>query len=399
MNYDVIVVGAGIVGLASALKILEKKPSLNLLLVEKENEIAKHQTGNNSGVIHSGIYYKPGSLKANNCTSGYKMLLDFCNKNEVEYNICGKVIIAASSSEIISMKNIFDRGVSNGLSGIKLLTKEEVNEIEPHTNCLSGIFVPQTGIIDYSLVAKKYLDVVCNYGGKIKYNCKVEDISVKNNSCEVITDKETYSSKVVVTCAGLHSDRMAKMTHKNLPFRLIPFRGEYYKLKDEKKYLVKNLIYPIPDPAFPFLGVHFTRVINGQVECGPNAVLSFKREGYKKTSFNMRDTVDTFTWKGFHKIIGKYWKTGLGEFYRSFYKQAFVRALQKLIPEIKSNDLIEGGAGVRAQACMKDGILMDDFYLIEDKCVVHVCNAPSPAATASLAIGDYVAGKAIEKLN
>jgi L-2-hydroxyglutarate oxidase len=192
---------------------------------------------------------------------------------------------------------------------------------------------------------------------------------------------------------------MAKMTHKNLPFRLIPFRGEYYKLKDEKKYLVKNLIYPVPDPAFPFLGVHFTRVINGQVECGPNAVLSFKREGYKKTSFNMRDTIDTFTWKGFHKIIGKYWKTGLGEFYRSFYKQAFVRALQKLIPEIKSNDLIEGGAGVRAQACMKDGILMDDFYLVEDKCVVHVCNAPSPAATASLAIGDYVAGKAIEKLN
>lgn len=398
MNYDVIVVGAGIVGLATSLKILEKNPSLKLLIIEKENDVAQHQTGNNSGVIHSGIYYKPGSLKAQNCVRGYNMLIDFCEKHEVKYDICGKVIVATSKSEIPAMENIMKRGEENGLKGLKRLNKEQLKEYEPHITGVAGIFVPQTGIIDYSEVSEKYLEQIKNLGGKIEFGCELKDIKVKTDECEVVTSKGTFATKLVATCAGLFSDRIAKITHPHLPFRLVPFRGEYYKLKNNKRHLVNGLIYPVPDPSFPFLGVHFTRMIDATVECGPNAVLSFKREGYSKTSFNLRDTIDTFTWSGFHKIIGKYWKTGLGEFYRSYNKNAFVKALQKLVPEIQSDDLESGGAGVRAQACMKEGILLDDFYIVEDTRVVHVCNAPSPAATASLAIGDTVSEKIISKL-
>lgn len=398
MKYDVVVVGAGIVGLASALKILEKNPALKLLILEKENAVAKHQTGNNSGVIHSGIYYKPGSLKAQNCVNGYKMLLEFCEKNEVRYNICGKVIVATSEREIPAMENIFNRGLQNGLEGLRKLNKKELNEIEPHTDGVAGVFVPQTGIIDYTEVSEKYLELIKAAGAKIEFNTRVKNIILKNDECEVITNNGTYLSKVIVTCAGLSADRIAKITHPDLPLRLVPFRGEYYKLKEQKKELVNALIYPVPDPAFPFLGVHFTRMIDGEVECGPNAVLSFKREGYKKTSFNLQDTIDTFTWKGFHSMMFKHWKMGLGEFYRSYNKSAFVKALSKLIPEIQKDDLIPGGSGVRAQACMLDGSLLDDFYIVEDKRVIHVCNAPSPAATASLSIGDFISENVLRKL-
>jgi (S)-2-hydroxyglutarate dehydrogenase len=398
MKYDVILVGAGIVGLASALKILQKNNSLKLLILEKEDAVAKHQTGNNSGVIHSGIYYKPGSLKAQNCVNGYKMLIEFCQENGVNYNICGKVIVATSESEIPAMENIFKRGEQNGLKGLKKLNKKELLEIEPHTEGVAGIFVPQTGIIDYTEVSEKYLELIKSYDARIEFGRKVEDLIVKDDHCEVITNGGTYQARTVVTCAGLFADRITKITHPDLPLRLVPFRGEYYKLKNEKRKLVNALIYPVPDPAFPFLGVHFTRMIDGEVECGPNAVLSFKREGYTKTSFNLRDTIETFSWGGFHTMIKKHWKMGMGEFYRSYNKNAFVKALNKLIPEIVADDLIPGGAGVRAQACIKDGSLLDDFYIVEDKRIIHVCNAPSPAATASLSIGDFIADKVLGKL-
>lgn len=398
MIFDVIVVGAGIVGLATSLKILEKNPSLKLLILEKEDRVAKHQTGNNSGVIHSGIYYKPGSLKAQNCVNGYKMLIEFCKKNGVRYNICGKVIVATTKNEIPALENIFNRGKQNGLQGLKNLNKQELNEIEPHVDGIAGVFVPQTGIIDYIEVSEKYLELIKYLNAKIEFKSKVENIVVNKDVCEISTGNSTYQSKFVVTCAGLFADRIAKITHPNLPLRLIPFRGEYYKLKDEKESLVNALIYPVPDPAFPFLGVHFTRMIDGEVECGPNAVLSFKREGYTKTSFNLRDTIETFTWSGFHSMIRKHWKMGLGEFYRSYSKKAFVKALSKLIPEIQEDHLVPGGAGVRAQACMLDGNLLDDFYIVEDKRVIHVCNAPSPAATASLSIGDFISENVLRKL-
>lgn len=398
MKYDVIVIGAGIVGLATALKIIEKNHSLKVLILEKEDGVAKHQTGNNSGVIHSGIYYKPGSLKARNCVNGYKMLIDFCEKNEVNYNICGKVIVAVSEKELPAMENILQRGELNGLTGLKKLGPAEIRQHEPHTNGVAGIFVPQTGIIDYTEVSEKYLELLQNFNVKFEFSKKVENIIVKNDQCEVLSNDCSYQSKIVVACAGLYADRLARITHPDLPLRLVPFRGEYYKLKNEKKYLVNTLIYPVPDPSFPFLGVHFTRMIDGEVECGPNAVLSFKREGYSKTSFNLKDTFETFTWGGFHKIMRKHWKMGLGEFYRSYNKKAFVKALSKLIPEIKEEDLIPGGAGVRAQACLPDGNLLDDFYIVEDKRLIHVCNAPSPAATASLSIGDFISKNVLKKL-
>jgi len=396
---DVIIVGAGIVGLATGLKILEKDPSIKILFLEKENDIALHQTGNNSGVIHSGIYYKPGSLKATNCTRGYKMLLNFCDEHKVKHDICGKIILATSEDEISIMNNIYERGIKNDLKDLKILSKEEIKELEPHANGVAAIHVPQTGIIDYTEVSKKYLEVIQSKNGEIIFNQKVVDIKTNENSTYVFTQNEKYECKVLITCSGLSSDRLAKITHPNLNYRLIPFRGEYYKLKKGSQHLVRNLIYPVPDPSFPFLGVHFTRMIDNEVECGPNAVLSFKREGYKKTSFNLIDTFETFSWKGFHKIMMKHWKTGLGEFYRSYNKNAFVKALQKLIPEIQKDDLIVGGAGVRAQACLGDGTLLDDFLFMESKGVIHVCNAPSPAATASLSIGETISEKLFAQLN
>lgn len=395
MKYDIIVVGAGIVGLSAALKILEKNPALKLLILEKEDCVAKHQTGNNSGVIHSGIYYKPGSLKATNCINGYKMLLDFCDTNNIRYDICGKIIVATSDKEIPYMNNLYERGLQNKLSGLKILNSEQVKEIEPYVECKAAIYVPQTGIIDYSEVSNKYLEIILNHGSSIKFNETVTGIKIKSDFCEVITNNQSFQSDFVVTCAGLHSDRIAKMTHPDLQIKIIPFRGEYYKIKEEKNYLVRNLIYPVPNPEFPFLGVHFTRMINDEREAGPNAVLSFKREGYTKTSFSFNDTLETFAYPGFHKVMKKNWKVGIGEFYRSFYKAAFAKALQKLVPEIQKDDLITGGAGIRAQACSKDGGLLDDFYIVEDKRIFHVCNAPSPAATSSLSIGDYLANRVL----
>lgn len=394
---DVIVAGAGITGLATALKLLEAKPGLKIIVLEKESGPAMHQTGNNSGVIHSGIYYKPGSLKAVNCISGYKMLIDFCKKHEVKYELCGKVIVATDINEIDRLQEIYNRGIASGLDKIKLISKEKLKEIEPYANGIKAIYVPYTGIIDFRKVCEKYAEIIKAAGGTIKYNEKVTAIR-KNSALRIETKNSFFNTKIFINCCGLQSDEVAGLTGEMAGTRIIPFRGEYYKIKAERRYLVKNLIYPVPDPAFPFLGVHFTRMISGEAEAGPNAVLAFKKEGYKKTSFNIKDTFRTFTWKGFYSIAGKYYKTGLSEFRRSLSKKAFVKALQRLMPEIIENDLEPGGAGVRAQAISIDGKLIDDFMIQEKENVINVLNAPSPAATSSLAIGKTIAETVIKKL-
>ena len=390
MRYDVIIIGGGILGLATALRVIEQKPNLKLMILEKESSIGQHQTSHNSGVIHSGIYYKPGSLKAKNCVSGYRQLIEFCETHGIKYDICGKIIVATDECQLSQLYELKRRGEANGLLGIRVLEKEEIRNYEPYANGIKALHVPQTGIIDYSDVIKKYSELVLSFGGEIRSGEEVMNLHKSSDEIAVETKRNIFAASFVVSCAGLMSDRVATMTQKKLPLRIIPFRGEYYKLKKEKEYLVNNLIYPVPDPTFPFLGVHFTRMKKGGVEAGPNAVLAFKREGYKKSDFNLRDSYETLSWPGFHTIVKKYWKTGLGEFHRSFSKVAFVTALQKLIPDITIDDIEKGGSGVRAQACEREGGLVDDFLFVEEKRILHVCNAPSPAATSSLSIGEQV---------
>jgi (S)-2-hydroxyglutarate dehydrogenase len=397
LNYNAIVIGGGAVGLATALQLKEKNPALKIALLEKETRVAKHQTGNNSGVIHSGIYYKPGSLKALNCIRGYDLLVKFCQQHNVPFELCGKIIVATDAHEVPLLENIYKRGLENGLQNLKQLRAEELKEYEPHVAGLAGIFVPQTGIVDYRLVAEAYQRQLENLGVEIVFQAKVTGIQARQGKQEVITPDKTYVGDLVISCAGLYSDKVAGMTVPNLNVKIVPFRGEYYKLSPEKEYLVKNLIYPVPDPNFPFLGVHFTRMAKGGVEAGPNAVLAFRREGYKKSDIHMTELVETLAWPGFRKVVSKYWRTGLGEMYRSFSKAAFTTALQKLIPEVQAQDLVPGGSGVRAQACDRTGGLLDDFMIYETDRAIHVCNAPSPAATSSLAIGETVADMALKR--
>lgn len=397
MKYDVVVIGGGIVGLATALQLQNANPAIKLLLLEKEDALAQHQTGNNSGVIHSGIYYKPGSLKATNCIRGYHQLIEFCKMNAIPYELCGKIIVATSKEEIPLLYNLYERGKQNGLSDLKKISKEELKDYEPHVNGIEGVVVPQTGIVDYKLVAQKYGALIQNKGGEIKLGERVIEIQENESVSVVVSQKESYTTKLVINCCGLYSDKVARFTAPDLNLKIIPFRGEYYKLKKEKEYLVKNLIYPVPDPNFPFLGVHFTRMAGGGIEAGPNAVLAFKREGYRKSQINLGELAESLAWPGFQKVAFKYWKTGMGEMYRSFSKAAFVKALQKLIPEIQKEDLVDGGAGVRAQACDRNGGLVDDFMIVEKKHVINVCNAPSPAATSSLAIGETIAQLAAKR--
>ncbi len=398
MKYDIIVIGGGIVGLASALNLAEKYPNFTILLLEKEAQLAQHQTGNNSGVIHSGIYYKPNSLKAQNCIQGYHLLVDFCQKHNVPFEICGKIIVATDQKELPALNQIFERGQANGLQNIRKIGAEQMREYEPYVTGIQAIHVPQAGIVDYRKVAQKYAELLQKYGAEIRTNQKVIQIKTSEIYSEVITENQTFTAKLIVNCAGLYSDKIAKLTQPELNVKIIPFRGEYYKLRKERESLVKNLIYPVPDANFPFLGVHFTRMARGGVEAGPNAVFAFRREGYKKTDFNFAEFSEAVTWRGFQKVALKYWKTGLGEYYRSFSKAAFTKALQKLVPEIKQSDLVEGGAGIRAQACDKNGGLIDDFLILEDIGVINVCNAPSPAATSSLAIGKTIAEKVANRL-
>lgn len=398
LESKVTIIGAGIVGLATAFKLLEKKPELDITLLEKENSVSLHQTGNNSGVIHSGIYYKPGSLKAKNCTYGYQLLLDFCDENKIEYHICGKIIVATKKEEIPGMERLYNRGKENGLTGMKLLKQGELKDHEPHVSGIAGIWVPQTGIVNFKKVSEKMAEKITKNGARIKFNQKVTGIIPRRKDVRVITSDCEYEADIVINCAGLYSDKVAMYALKKVNVRIIPFRGEYYKLKPASEHLIKNLIYPVPDPNFPFLGVHFTRMIDGGIEAGPNAVLAFAREGYKKTHIHPAELIETLTWPGFLKVASKYWKTGLGEMYRSFSKKAFTRALQKLIPEIKEDDLQAGGAGVRAQACDRNGGLLDDFLILENEYTINVCNAPSPAATSALSIGESVAQVVLKRM-
>lgn len=396
--YNVVVIGGGIVGLASALKIKEKNPNYKVAVVEKERTIAQHQTGHNSGVIHSGLYYKPGSFKAKNCVDGYNMLLRFCDEEEIPYELCGKIVVATNESQLDALNTLHERGKANGLKNIKQLQAEELKEYEPHVNGVSGLFVPQTGIIDYKVVADKYADKFKHFGGEIHSSNKLVKFEEERGFIHVHTENQRLTTRVVVNCSGLYTDKIAKLTGAKINYKIVPFRGEYYKIKPEKEHLVKNLIYPVPDPKFPFLGVHFTRHIDGGIEAGPNAVLAFAREGYKKNQVNMKELLGTLFYPGFMRVAYKYWKTGMGEMYRSYSKGAFTRALQELIPEIQKKDLVKGGAGVRAQACDRKGGLIDDFLVVEHEKFINVGNAPSPAATSSLAIGERVAQMAIDRL-
>jgi (S)-2-hydroxyglutarate dehydrogenase len=389
-SFDILVIGGGIIGTATALS-LQNNSKLKILLIESEKELAHHQTGNNSGVIHSGLYYKPGSLKAKNCSEGRELLYQFCEQYDIPFKKCGKIVVATNEVEINSLEELYNRGIANGLTGIKKLTVEEIKNYEPHSSGIAGLFVPQTGIVYYTKVTNKYAQLFSDAGGLIQTNCKF--LSLKNSSDEliVITAKEEFRTKLIVNCGGLYSDRIAKLCGIDPGLQIIPFRGEYYKLKKEKEYFVNNLIYPVPDSRFPFLGVHFTRMMRGGVEAGPNAVLAFKREGYTKKDFSFSDISQMITYSGFWKMASKYYSMGFEEFYRSYNKKAFVKALQKLVPEIQENDIEPGGAGVRAQALEPDGKLVDDFRIIEAHKMVHVLNAPSPAATASLSIGKTIA--------
>ena len=393
-QYDLTIVGGGILGLATALKLIRAHPSLRLLLLEKEAEIARHQTGNNSGVIHSGLYYRPGSLKARSCVAGRKELMAFCDENAVPYEICGKVVVATSQEELPRLEELHRRGIANGLKDLQIIGPERLKELEPHATGIQGLHVPETGIIDYKKVAAAYAEKIRDAGGDIRLSQRVVGILDRPEEIVLQTSGGDYRTKYLINCCGLQSDIVAQMmgggNNSEEEHRIIPFRGEYYKIAPERQFLVRNLIYPVPDPTFPFLGVHFTRMARGGVEAGPNAVFAYAREGYRHTDINLSDLWRTISFKGFWAITGKYWQTGFGELYRSLSKSAFVRALQKLLPEIRESDLVPGGAGVRAQAVSASGALVDDFVIKQTRKAIHVLNAPSPGATASLAIGQQI---------
>jgi (S)-2-hydroxyglutarate dehydrogenase len=389
MIYDLTIIGGGIVGLATAIALQEKYADKTILLVEKESQCAAHQTGHNSGVIHSGIYYKPGSYKAILTTKGNQELVKFCQQHNINHDVCGKLIVACQEKELPLLENLYQRGLNNGIP-VKKVSAEEVKEIEPYVSCLAAIRVPTAGIVDYKQVAQKYAEIFINKGGKIIFNTKVIKIISQSSESILITNQGDITTKYLINCGGLYSDRIAKLGGIEPKMKIIPFRGEYYELKPEKRYLVKHLIYPVPNPDFPFLGVHFTRLIDGNIHAGPNAVLSLKREGYKKTDFDLGEFAEIATYLGLWKLVSKYYAEGIEEIIRSFSKAAFVRSLQTLIPEVQADDIIPSPAGVRAQALKNDGKLVEDFLIIPAENALHVCNAPSPAATASLEIGKAI---------
>jgi len=395
-QYDLTIIGGGILGLATALKITAAHRNIKLLLLEKEAELARHQTGNNSGVIHSGLYYRPGSLKARLCVSGRKELMAFCDLNGVPYEICGKVVVATSEVELPRLVELQRRGEANGLKSLAIIGPERLKEIEPHATGIKGLHVPETGIVDYRKVAAAYAEKVRDANGDIRLSQRVVGILDRGDEIVLQTSGGDYRTKYLINCGGLQSDIVAQMMggsskqQNEEEHRIIPFRGEYYKIAPAREFLVKNLIYPVPDPTFPFLGVHFTRMARGGVEAGPNAVFAYAREGYRHSDINLADLWRTLSFKGFWAITAKYWQTGFGELYRSLSKKAFVRALQKLLPEIREGDLVPGGAGVRAQAVSASGALVDDFVIKDSRNAIHVLNAPSPGATASLAIGQQI---------
>ena len=388
--FDICIIGGGIVGLATAYQLSKKHPKLKLVVLEKETSLAKHQTGHNSGVLHTGIYYKPGSLKAINCRNGKQAMEQFCKEQEIDHELCGKIIVALNDEEIPRMQNIFQRGQENGVN-CKIISREEMLEIEPHVAGVQAIHVPECGIVNYKQVCLRLGEIIQEKEeNRLFLGHQVTKIRNMASSLVVETDKQQIECKHLINCGGLHSDKLTKLGGQNPPAKIIPFKGEYFELKEEAKHLCKNLIYPVPDPAFPFLGVHFTRMIDGTVECGPNAVLAFGREAYGKFDLNIKDLLESITYPGFQKMAIKHWKMGWGEMWRSYNKGAFVKALRRLIPEIEASHLVSAPAGIRAQAVSPRGALVDDFLIESNDRIINVCNAPSPAATASLNIGSTI---------
>ena len=390
MRSDYVIIGGGIVGLATATVLSKRQPGASILVIEKDGELATHQTGRNSGVIHSGVYYKPGSYKARFAREGNASMVDFCREHGIKHEICGKAIVATENEELPRLENLYQRGLQNGLA-VSRLTPEQVREIEPHVTCLAAIKVPSAGIVSYRQVANTYADLIQANGGTIETGVRVIRVHNASDAATLETTRGDIEARMVINCAGLFSDRVACSAGTDPKAKIVPFRGEYFELVPEKRHLVKDLIYPVPNPEFPFLGVHFTRMIDSTVHAGPNAVLAFKREGYRKTDFSLRDTWETLTYPGFWKLARKHMDEGWMEMRRSLSKNLFVRSLQRLIPELRSADLVPCKAGVRAQALLPDGKLVDDFLILRERNTIHVCNAPSPAATASLEIGKAIA--------
>ena len=388
LKFDVAIVGGGIVGLATAYKLQLKYPKLCLAVVEKEDSLAFHQTGRNSGVIHSGLYYKPNSLKAKNCVNGRKQLVEFAENNNIDYDVCGKIVLATNKREAKKLLQLKINGEKNGLKDLKILDSNELKEIEPNAVGKSALYVPESGIIDYKQTTKKFAEKITSINNKSKIILSCEVFNFKNDY--LLTSKGKIYTKNNIFCAGLFSDRLAGKDNLKTNMKIVSFRGDYYKLKESSKHMIKNLIYPVPNPEFPFLGVHLTRMTNGSIECGPNAVYSFKREGYSKFSFNLMDTIESLFFIGTLKLFINHWKFGLNEYKRSFSKRLFLRDLQKLVPSLKLNDLEKGKSGVRAMALGEDGDIIDDFKIIKNNKNIHVLNAPSPAATACLAIADNI---------
>jgi len=385
---DIIIIGGGIVGLATAYQFTLDYPLLKITLLEKEQQLAAHQTGHNSGVLHTGVYYKPGSLKALNCIEGKSRMEDFCRKEGIDYEICGKVIVAISEAELPALETIYQRGRTNGVS-CEMINSEKLHELEPHVAGIKAVHVPEAGIVDYGQVCKRFAKHLQNNEDN-QIHCSTKVIGIHHSERIIVeTEQGEFEGRFLVNCAGLYSDKITAMTQPP-ESKIIPFRGEYYEVRPEKHYLCRNLIYPVPDPNFPFLGVHFTRMINGSLECGPNAVLAFAREGYTRSTVNFLELAEVLSYPGFIKLAAKYWRAGAGEMWRSFSKVAFVRALQRLIPEISADDLETAPAGIRAQAVLSNGELVDDFLIQANKNIINVCNAPSPAATSSLNIGKHI---------
>jgi L-2-hydroxyglutarate oxidase len=385
-RYNFVVIGGGVVGLAVALELTRRFPRLRLLLVEKEERVASHQSGHNSGVIHSGVYYKPGSLKARLCVAGAAEMIAFCREHDIPHKVCGKLIVATSEKELPRLEELRRRGKANGVDGLRLMSGEELREIEPHASGLGALFVPSTGVTDYSLVSEKYAQLTAAQGGTILTSAEVTGIHRRTDEVIVQTRRGTFSANFLINCAGLFSDRISRMAGDEPQVMIVPFRGEYYTVVPARASLVRALIYPVPDPRFPFLGVHFTRRADGKVDAGPSAVLAFEREGYRRSDISLHDLASSLSFPGFWRMAAKHWRSGCGEYYRSWSKSAFVRALQRLLPEVCQADLVPGGSGVRAQAIKTDGSLVDDFQFVPSARMLHVLNVPSPAATASLLI-------------
>ena len=397
-DIDLVIIGGGIIGLATANEILRAKKNINIVVLEKSSTVASQQSGHNSGVIHSGIYYKPGSFKAEFCVEGRRTMTEFCEENEIPVWTCGKLIVATKESDLPKIDNLYERGTQNKVEGLRVVSQEEIKEIEPHVSAIKALHAPGTGIVDYIKVTEVYADQFRHSGGEIFLDTEVIGATESSGKIIIKTNRGDIETKKVINCAGLHSDRIAKMCGLDTNLKIIPFRGEYYTLKKSKEYLVKGLIYPVPNPELPFLGVHFTQTMKGYVEAGPNAVLATKREGYRKRDISIRDSLETFTYSGFWNLLKNDWKTGIWEINRSLRKSVFVKSLRELIPEVNGSDLDVGGSGVRAQAVAPDGTLIDDFKIEGSENAIHVLNAPSPGATSSLVIGKYISNLAVKQL-